>query len=114
MDFAAWEPSPDPFLDRLFDSFGRSASSKGTYDIQGEKNLETDEPVGAILQRYRDQLSHPSWDIQSESSGDPVAWLIWTVQDSEGDSWFGVLVAAPSGKGRVRVWLSLYSNDLMK
>lgn len=114
VDFAAWEPNPYPDLDRLFDGFGRSASSKGTYDIQGEKDLETDEPVGVILQRYRDQLYHPSWDVQSEQLEDPVAWLIWTVRDGEGHFWFGVLVAALSGEGRVRIWLSLYSDDLMK
>ena len=114
MDFAAWEPNPDPDLDRLFDGFGRSASSKGTYDIQGEKDLETDEPVGVILQRYRDQLFHPSWDIQSENLEDPVAWLIWTARDGDDHVWFGVLVAAPSDERRVRVWLSLYSDTLMK
>ena len=114
VDFTEWEPNPYPDLDRLFDGFGRSASSKGTYDIQGEKDLETDEAVGVILQRYRDQLSHPSWDIQSESLAAPVAWLIWTVRDGAGNFWSGVLVVAPSGEGRVRVWLSLYSDDLMQ
>lgn len=112
MDSAAWEPVPDPDLDRLFDGFGRSASSKGTYDIQGEKDLETDEPAGAILQRYRDQLAHPSWNIQGESLESPVAWLIWTVRDDGGNLWFGALMAAPTGEGRIRVWLSLYSDDL--
>ena len=114
VDFAALEPNPYPDLDRLFDDFKRSASSRGAYEVQGEKHLETEEPVGVVLQRYRDQLSHPSWDIQSENLEGPVAWLIWTVRDSEGHFWFGVLVAAPSGEGRVQVWLSLYSDNLMK
>lgn len=112
MDFAAWEPVPDPALDRLFDGFGRSAGSKGTYDIQGEKDLETDEPASAVLSRYRSQLEHPSWNVQGESLENPVPWIIWTVRDGKGNLWFGSLVAAPAGEGRVKVWLSLYSDDL--
>lgn len=117
MDFTAWEPwepNPVPDLDILFDGYSSTAGSKGTYDVRGEKNLETDDPVGTILQHYRDQLYHPSWDIQSEQLEDPVAWLIWTVRDGEGHLWFGVLVAAPFDEGRVRVRLSLYSDELMK
>ena len=112
LDFTAWEPIPDPDLGRLFDSFKRSASSKGSYDIRGEKDWETDQKPDAILKRYRDELSHPSWDIQGESRENPVAWLIWTVRDSEGNLWFGSLIAAPAGRGRVQVWTSLYSDDL--
>ena len=112
MDLAAWEPGPYPDQDRLFDGFGRSTSSKGTYDIQGQKDLETDEPASAILSRYRGQLAHPSWNIRGESLENPVAWLIWTVPDGEGNLWFGALVATPTGQGRMRVWLSLYSDDL--
>ena len=112
MDFTAWEPGPEPDPNRLFDGFGRSASLKGTYNIRGEKDLETDQRPDAILRRYRDQLAHPSWDIQGESLENPVAWLIWTVPDGEGNLWFGSLVATPSGQGRVQVWMSLYSSDL--
>ena len=112
IDFSAWTPETDPDLDRIFDSFGRSAGSKGTYDIRGEKDLETNEPAAAVLKRYRDQLVHPSWDIQGESPEGEVAWLIWEARDSGDNLWFGALVAAPSGEGRVRVWLSLYSDDL--
>ena len=112
IDFAAWTPGTDPDLDRHFDNFARSAGSKGTYDIRGEKDLETNERAGAVLKHYRDQFVHPSWDIQGENSDNEVAWLIWKARDSEDNLWFGALIAAPSGEGRVRVWLSLYSDEL--
>ena len=111
MDSAVWEPVPYADLDRLFDGFGRTFSSKGFYDIQGEKDLETDEPASAVLSHYRSQLAHPSWNIQSESLENPVPWIIWTVRDGKGNLWFGTLVAAAAGEGRVKVWLSLYSDD---
>ena len=112
IDFAAWTSGTDPDLDRHFDTFASSAGSKGAYDVRGEKDLETNEAAGAVLMRYRDQFVHPSWDIQGEDSESEVAWLIWKARDGGDNLWFGVLVAAPSGEGWVRVWLSLYSDDL--
>ena len=112
IDFAAWTPGTDPDLDRHFDTFARSAGSEGTYDIRGEKDLETNERAGAVLKRYRDRFVHPSWDIQGEDSESEVTWLIWEARDGEDNLWFGALVATPSGEGRVRVLLSLYSDDL--
>ncbi len=112
IDFTAWTPGTDPDLDKIFDRFGRSTGPKGAYDIRGEKNLETNESAGAALKHYRDHLVDPSWDIQGEDRESEVAWLIWKAHDSEDNLWFGSLVATPSGEGRVRVWLSLYSDDL--
>ena len=119
IDFSAWHPGSKPNLDfeTLFDYFQHGGSfhgstSKGGYEILGGKAWETDEPSGVILQRYRDKLAHPSWNIQGESLEDTVAWVIWTAHDSDGNAWFGSLVAARAGHGRVQVWMSLYSDEL--
>ena len=115
IDFSKWYPEPDGThreISKLFDDFVHAGSFTGIYEIQGEKHWETDEPPGVILRRYRDQLVHPSWNIQGESLTEPVAWLIWTAHDSDGNLWYGSLVATLAGRERVQVWMSLHSDDL--
>ena len=117
LDFSVWdEPSPD--RDRSpgsLDSFtnrGSGGSMNGTYVITASSLMETDLGPDELIDRYRENLAHPSWDIRGEGAGTESSWFTWTVHDDKGHIWYGALAALTAEEGWQRVWLSLHSEEL--
>ena len=117
LDLSSWyAPSPDrhhsPGSLDSFSSRGVASSMNRAYAITASDFMKTDLGPAELMSRYRENLTHPSWDIKDEGAGGEASWLTWTVHDEEGHLWYGTLVAATAGEGWQRVWLSLHSQEL--
>ena len=117
LDFSSWyAPSPDrdhsPGSLDSFSSRGVASSMNRAYAITASDFMKTDLGPAELMNRYRENLTHPSWDIKDEGDSEEASWLTWTVHDEEGHLWYGTLVAATAGEGWQRVWLSLHSQEL--
>ena len=90
-----------------------SAGSMLPYDNQVSiyAEVETESVAAELVRLYRDELNHPSWEIVDESSSGDFGWFSWTVRDTDGRLWQGMLVVAPLHEGWKEVRLSLFSND---
>ena len=84
-----------------------SASLRSIGEASASALLETDMPLAALLEFYRQQVLGPGSEVKQEEVADDLAVLTWTFQDADGFSWFGVLLITPGGEGLrwVRLWM---------
>ena len=89
-------------------SMTSSRSSSGhTYTITLSGYLITPLASSELMDLYRKNLAHPSWDIRDEGKGDEGAWLTWTVRDGQGTLVFGSLTIVKVGIDQQEATLSL-------
>ena len=105
------DATPQPALTRLAPPPGvqvivsRSGGSRG--EIEASVLLETDMPLVALLEHYRQQVLQPNWKVQQETIDEGLAAVTWTFRDEEDYPWFGVLLITPAEDGPrwVRLWM---------
>lgn len=81
---------PPPGVGRLGGGRGRSIGEASASAL-----LETDMPLAALLDLYRQQVLEPCWEVPQGDVADDLAVLTWSFQDDDGFSWVGVLLITP-------------------
>ena len=63
-----------------------------------------------LMDLYKQNLVHPTWDIGDQGKGTEGAWLTWTVLDTKGGLAYGSLTIVAAGVDSQDVSLSLRSS----
>ena len=112
LDFSNRSRDPEPGSLGSLQNRSWGSSNSGTYIIEASGFIESGDAPADLMLLYRDNLVHPSWELQDEGIGADAAWFTWTMRDDSDNLWYCSLVALTAGEGLSRIWLSLYSPAL--